>query len=97
MIYATHADIIAAYGEDALWVADRDDDALVDEGVTAAALEGASAEIDAYLAARYPLPLAEAPLVLRRPCVDIAVYRLSGDGGALTDEKRRRYEDAIDF
>ncbi len=94
MPYASQADIIDRYGEDALYaLADRDRDGTLDEEAIGRALDDATAEIDGYLAARYPLPLTVAPKIIVILCVDIALYRLSPDHG--TEERRKRYEDAV--
>ncbi len=94
-MYATQQQIIDRYGEDALLeVADADLDGIVDGAPVAAALQDAGDEIDVYLGARYRLPLATVPPLLTRLCVDMALYKLSS-AGALTDEKRQRYEDAV--
>lgn len=96
MAYAVEQDIADRYGADALLVvADRDGDGFVDSDIVETALVDAGAEIDAYLTAKYDLPLKDVPPVLTRLSVDIALYRLSGDAGALTEERRQRYEDAI--
>lgn len=59
------------------------------------ALRDASEEIDAYIAARHPLPLDPVPKLLVRLCVEIAVYRRSEDAGLSTDERAKRYEAAV--
>ncbi|WP_178860820.1 gp436 family protein [Thiomicrorhabdus cannonii] len=98
MVYATQQDIENRYGVDALLViADRNEDQVVDAAVVAAALEDASAEIDSYVGAKYPLPLATAPRVLSQLCADIAFYKLSADADAATEERRKRYKDALDL
>ncbi len=48
----------------------------VDQAVAARALEDASALIDGYLAARYPVPVAPVPEILRRQCAVIAYHLL---------------------
>lgn len=95
MPYATQQDIIDQYGENELIIAaDHDLDGEVDVDVVARALAGASEEIDAYLVGRYTLPLPTPPAILKPLCVDIALYKVS-TGTAVTDEKRRRYDDAV--
>lgn len=95
MPYAAPADIEAIYGADTLArVADRDFDGVADVAAVETALQRASDEIDAHLAARYELPLASVPPVLVQLCVDIALYRLAQSGAVRTDEDRTRYEDA---
>lgn len=96
-MYITQQQIIDRYGENALLdLADRDNDGIVDVDVVAEAIADASAFIDSYLAKRYELPLATVPAPLTRICGDITLYILSGDG-TVTDEKRKRYEDATKF
>jgi phage gp36-like protein len=95
MPYALIADITDLYGTNALYVADRDHDGLVDTVAVDRALASASAEIDSYLVTRYGLPLHETPAILRQHCVDISVYRLALSADVLSEEHRRRYEDAI--
>ncbi|MEM7046989.1 MAG: DUF1320 domain-containing protein [Pseudomonadota bacterium] len=89
MTYATSKDIENAYGKGSL-----PDGGGTSAAVTAA-LSAATAEIDTYLAGRYDLPLATPPPILKALCVDIALYKTSLDIGSLTDERRKRYEDAL--
>lgn len=96
MPYTTQQAIIDRYGHDALLlIADRDQDGVIDTAVVERALSDASAEVDTYVAAKYTLPLPSTPEVLVRLCVDIVIYRLSSDAGLLTEERRKRYDDAV--
>jgi len=95
MTYAIAQDIVELYGPSALYVADRDNDGAADDGAVTRALSLASDEIDSYVGVRYALPLPAAPGILRQHCVDIAVYRLALSADVLTEEHRRRYDDAI--
>lgn len=95
MAYATQDDIVTLYGDDALFVADRDGDGLADGAAVTRALDLASSEIDTYLAARYALPLPVVPAMLMAWCVDIALYRLALGADVLSEEHRRRYDDAL--
>lgn len=96
MPYATQADIVTLYGDAVLPVlADRDGDGLADTAAVARALESASQEIDLYVGARYRLPLPEGVPMLAQWCVDIALYRLAQTSDVLSDEIRRRYDDAL--
>lgn len=61
------------------------------------ALDDASAEIDAHLSARYDLPLASTPPVLRRPCIDIAAYHLANAHTRLTNTIEDRYKAAVEL
>ncbi|OQR35911.1 hypothetical protein BWR15_06175 [Pseudomonas sp. T] len=96
MPYATRTNMVERWGMDALLVvADRDQDGVLDDDVVDQALLDASAEIDTYVGAKNRLPLPSVPEVLVRLCSDIALYRLSADGNSSTEEKRKRYEDAV--
>jgi phage gp36-like protein len=74
---------------------DRENMGLIDAVVLAAAFVEADAEIDGYLQARFALPLASVPVLLRGVACDIARYRLSGTDIRETDPARTRYKDAI--
>lgn len=95
MSYATQQDLINRYGFDEVAIAaDRDNNGEIDPSTIEAVLNDATAEINGYISTAYDLPLpVESPLV-KSLCCDIAIYKLSL-GTALTDENRKRYEDAI--
>jgi phage gp36-like protein len=93
--YATQDDIVALYGADALFVADRDGDGVAEAPAVARALASASEEINSFLAVRYPLPLTSTPGVLVQKTVDIALYRLALSKDVQSVEHRQRYEDAL--
>lgn len=97
--YAAPADIEERYGaETLLLLTDRDRSGEADAAVAERALADAADEIEGYLAGRYELPLEPGRAAsLRRPAVDIAVYRLAADAATATDERRRRYEDAVRY
>lgn len=96
MAYATLRNIIERYGEDdLLTAADRDGDDQLDSAAVDRALSDASAEIDTYLATRYALPVPYIPEILKRLCVDITLYRLAFNAVGNSEERRRRYEDAV--
>jgi phage gp36-like protein len=94
MAYCTQSDMEARYGTaEVLQLTDRLNTGEVDTEVLDLAIADATAEIDAYLAGRYALPLTSVPVVLTRLCGDIARYRLWENGA--TDEVRDRYRDAV--
>lgn len=94
MAYATAEEMEERVGtEDFSVIADRDGDGLVEEEAVTGALDDASAEIDSYLAARYPLPLTETPATVKRACIDMAMYHLSGN--RTTEEVEKRYNRAV--
>lgn len=75
--YATAADLRAHRPErDLIQLTDPMLDAI-DETRIESALEAASAEIDGYLGARYPVPMDPPPAVLAVIAMDIAFYRLT--------------------
>jgi len=81
--YALQADMVTALGEDELiQLSDRANPAVgaIDAAVLTRALEAADGEIDSYLAARYTLPLASVPVILRDAAIDVARYRLHDRG-----------------
>ncbi len=95
MNYALLEDITTLYSRDALHVADRDGDGVVETDAVARALTSASGEIDSYIGVRYNLPIKDTSELLRQFCVDIAIYRLALARDVLSEEHRRRYEDTI--
>lgn len=96
MAYATQKDIEQQYSEEAVLLVAEDPDNIgqVDTDKVNENLRSADGVIDGYLASRYDVPLVVVPDNLREMSVDIAMYRMSTDG-TLTEDKRRRYEDAI--
>jgi phage gp36-like protein len=95
MAYATQADIVEIYSEDALYVADRDGDGVVDADAVGRALQAASGQIDSFIGVRYALPLSAADDLLKQYCVDIAIYLLASGRNVQSDEHRQRFEDAL--
>lgn len=96
MTYALQADMQTALGDDELiQLTDRADPPVgaIDTAVLTRALEAADGEIDSYLAARYSLPLASVPTILRDCAVDIARYRLHDRG--VPDRVKDAYKDRI--
>ena len=66
------------------------------------AVEDAAAEIDGYLARRYPVPLVRVPKIIAKYANDIAVYNLVSRIGVGTEADREnnyleRYRHAIKF
>lgn len=94
MAYATEEDMRRACGDE--FVTDvTPTDATGPSLTIDQALDDASAELDAYLSARYELPLSSTPRVLRRPCIDVAAYMLANAHTRLTNTIEDRYEAAI--
>lgn len=91
-MYATQANLEARFGNEVLaQLTDRVNGTAIDVLVVTRAIADAEAEIDAYLAGRYVLPLASVPTLLERLACDLAYYYLCGD--RVTEQVRARYED----
>lgn len=98
MTYATHQDMIDAFGErEVIAITDRENAGAINAAVLAKALAQADGEINPYLVGRVTLPLASVPTVLVTHACDIARYRLTGSETVETETIARRYKDAIRF
>ncbi len=104
MAYAEQQQMVERYGAEALLLlapaaeAGHDPPRYpedVDAAAVARALADAEQEVDVYVGAKYDLPLPAPAAILTRLTVDIAAYRLADTGDVLTEERRRRYEDAV--
>jgi phage gp36-like protein len=96
MTYATLQTLVDQVGIDELTrSSDRDGDGVADVGVIDRALEDAAAEIDSYVGVKYKLPLNPVPAVVITHSGSIALYRMSLETATWTEEKRRRYDDAL--
>jgi phage gp36-like protein len=98
MAYASETDIIDLHGADLLdLLADKTGDGVRDAAAIARALDDATSLIDGYLSQRYTLPLPQVPALLKTMCIDIALYRLASNPALLSEDARRRYDDALKF
>lgn len=97
--YAVEQDIIDRYGPDQVKLAsDRDDDQVNDSDTVLKALEDACGIVNAWIGARYDLPLTPPfPEVLISCTVDIAFYRLHFRHGVLTDEIKDRHKQCMEM
>lgn len=98
MPYATQQDLIDRFGEEELvQLTDRAEPPAgeIDATVIGKALADADDAVNGYLAARYEVPLASPPLILKRTACDIARYYLYED--RVTEAVRKRYEDAVAY
>ncbi|QPC44515.1 DUF1320 domain-containing protein [Kaustia mangrovi] len=96
-MYATEADIDRLYpGQLDRLAWDMEAEAR-DTARIAAALSDATAFVNSYIAARYPLPLSTVPDVLVTLCVDIALWRLASTADLLTEEISYRHKHAHDW
>ncbi len=92
--YFDRQDYVDRHGEaELLQLTDRDGDGLEDLGVLDRAVTDGEAEIDAYVGARYKLPLATAPELLKRIARDIVRYNLFDQRAP--EEVRLRYTRAV--
>lgn len=97
MAYLTLAELENRIGRNALLdVADRDHSGDIDALVVERAIQDASELIDSYLSKRYTLPLSVVPAPLARIACDLTVHYLAAEG-TITDDKRRRHDDAIKY
>lgn len=94
MDYATRDDLNDAFGPDMVTrLAARPD--VEDDGQTVArALDFAAGVIDGRLSVRFTLPLPVVPKVLRDIACDLAIARLASDATGLTDDLKRREDQA---
>ena len=98
MAYCTLDDLQEKVSEDVLIELTDDEDAgSIDTSRTDRAISDAESEIDAYCAGRYKVPLDPVPGIIRKFCVDIAVYNLFQRRSGATDERQRDYKNAIAF
>lgn len=86
--------LIEAYGlTEIQQLSDRDRSGDVDASVLASAITRAEAQVDAYLGARYALPLASVPEVVKSLAGALAYYYLFRTRA--TERARQGYEDAV--
>ncbi len=98
MPYATQVDMVNRFGDaEVIQLTDRANIGEIDVTVLANALASSEQEINAYLDARYAVPLGTVPIIVRDFTCDITRYRLCGAEVVETEEIRRRYEDAVKF
>src|SRR5205807_1573747 len=100
MPYATTTDMQARYPNRDLVQLTNEDPTVITVNTTflSTFLSDASDEIDAYLEARFALPLTDPPAILTRLCCEIAMYHLNALRPIhdLADAKDK-YEKAIVF
>lgn len=97
-MYCTALDMVSRFGEqDLILLAWREGipDGELNTPVLEQCIKDASAEINGYIAGRYPLPLTAVPDVLVRHCCDIARYLLGGD--RVPEQVQKRYDSVISY
>lgn len=94
MAYLTQAEIENAFGAaELIDLADRDGDGVADAAFVAQTITRATDLIDTYLRARYGVPLAEVPGLVRDCALKIVRYELSEDHA--TDRVTEDYRQAL--
>lgn len=97
MAYCTSADLTNSGLASATLIQLTDDTGagVANAAVIAEAIAQADAELDAYLGARYSIPVSPVPALLRTLSVACAVWKLYGHRGVDDPRRRQDYEDAI--
>jgi phage gp36-like protein len=98
MAYAIAQDWLEAE-ESQSFIGDTDGDGAADVSGIDKALVSASAEMDGWLASRYPVPVIDpaAIPVLRVHAVAIATYHLARTANEVTEDIKERYKASIDY
>jgi phage gp36-like protein len=77
MAYCTQADLLKRMApEELIALTDDTQTGTADAALVSAAILEADSEIDAAIAARYPLPLASVPPIIARISIDLTTYNL---------------------
>jgi phage gp36-like protein len=99
MVYASITDAIALRGADYVTVScDRDRDGVLDTEAFELALQAASNKVDGYFMGRVRgWPWAVVPALVRQYTVDLAIYDACTDPSVLTEIKKDRYHEAIEY
>ena len=96
MAYSVQTDIEKLITPEQLTqLADDDGDGYPEPGTVTEAIAQADAEIDSYLGARYSVPIAPVPALVRQLSLAVAVWRLSTRRGTIKEAWRQAYEDAV--
>jgi phage gp36-like protein len=98
MAYCTLEDLQQKISQDELIdLTDDADQGVIDTDCTDRAIDDAGSLIDAYCASRYKVPLDPVPSIIRKFCVDIAIYNLFQRRRGAPDDRHRDYTNAITF
>ncbi|MEW6263380.1 MAG: DUF1320 domain-containing protein [Thermodesulfobacteriota bacterium] len=103
MAYSTQADLLEQLSEtELIQLTDDAGAGVVDASVVERAIADADLEIDSYCAARYGVPFATTPGIIRKLSVDIALYNLFSRRTAaaprvMPEDRQARYDNAIRF
>lgn len=94
MAYADHTDAIDLYDEEYV-LTSVTHGGSPDLDKLDVALVKASSLMDSYLGVEYDVPLTTVPDIVVNYCIDIGIHFASSDAGTGTEEKRKRYDDAL--
>lgn len=94
-MYATRDDLNAAFGPEQVARLAARSEVEDDAATVARALSHAAGVIDGRLSVRFALPLPVVPDLLRDIACDLALARLASDATGLTDDLKRREEQAL--
>jgi phage gp36-like protein len=97
MAYCTQDDLLKLLPEAELAQLTAESGDVPDAGVVSEAIAKADAEIDAYLAVRYQLPLAETPPRVKALSGDLSIYHLYSRRSITSEVWRQKYDDALAF
>lgn len=100
MAYVTQDEMVKRFGETELVTfTDRATPPTgeIDPAVLAEGIQDGEAEVDAYVGARYTLPLPVVPKVLLAMACDVVRHRLAVTSTFCTEEIEKRYDKAIKF
>jgi len=96
MAYSDVSDIRKLIPEtDLIQLTDDDGVGVVDQDILYEAIDQADREIDAYLGARYPVPLDPVPELIRNLSAQMAVWHLYGRRNLMSEVWESRYKNAI--
>lgn len=96
--YITKTDIIEQLPlESLIQLTDDDGIGVVNDARVDAAIADAEGEADGYLSTAYTVPLSPVSGVVKKFCVDIAIYNLFSRRDAMPPEREKRYENAVKF
>ena len=96
MAYSTADDIRKLIPEsDLIQLTDDDGVGVVDEAVLTEAIDQADREIDAYLGARYTVPLNPVPELIRNLSAQMAIWHLYGRRNHFSEIWESRYKNAV--
>jgi phage gp36-like protein len=97
MAYCSESDLLQMIPQAELAELTAESGEIPDSQVVTEAIQRAGGEIDAYLGARYRLPLSPVPDQVKGLAVDLALYHLYARRSVVPPVRRQRYEAAVTF